>query len=581
VHPRAFADGVARASRSTAYVEFQAVGEKLRDHRRLVAVCAFAAVLETVLVSVFAPSASLGLATQVVAPPPFGAFHDLRWIVVYHESWLGLALELLAFVVFRATVTAVCLRAAWPADVPDEPVAVTVRRSVVFTVVVGLLLAPWAGLMFALAVVSLSWLFFVAVPVVLFLALLVHGGAVTTTWWGRTLSLRSVGWVLVSFCALTVFGSLLTTCPPWARVPIAAIAGVVNAWLWLRVVDAVLHRRRAPRAFPVAPVGVVAVLAVVIVGTVTGFAVARRPLPRLVSPAAAATEWRPRSLTAEGPPLVVVTGFNTKWDGRASQYVHVDLPQWRFSYRGSTTDAPLPYTASDTHRSLQDLVRALRVQVETYHRATRAPVTIVAESEGALLAKAYVASTPDAPVQNLVMLSPLVEPGRVYYPAHGEEGWGAGGAAAMRGFAWALDGVSPVDVTPDTPFLRSIVDDGPAFRQLVSCRLPGVRQVAVLPLDTGVSAPVPRVLGIPSVVIPSFHGGMLDDVTTADIVEHVARGERVGADDAWSLAAHVISAGASAWQVPQLSTSVNAAWSGEPDSGDCRAIRAHLRRELG
>jgi hypothetical protein len=556
------------------------VAEKLRDHRGLVVVCALAAVLETVLVSVFAPTASLGLATQVVAPPPFGAFHDLRWIVVYHESWLGLAFELLAFVVFRAGLTTVCLRAAWPSDVPEEPLAVTVRRSVVFTIVVGVLLAPWAGLMFALAVVSLSWLFFVAIPVVLFLALLVHGGAVTTTWWGRTLSLRSIGWVLVSFAALTVFGSLLTTCPPWARVPIAALAGVVNAWLWLRVVDAVLHRRRAPRAFPVAPVGVVAVLAVVVFGTVAGFAVAQRPLPRLVSPAAAATEWRPPSTAAKGPPLVVVTGFNTKWGGRASQYVHVDLPQWRFSYRGSTPDAPLPYTASDTHRSLHDLVRELRVQVDTYHRATHRLVTIVAESEGALLAKAYVASTPDAPVRNLVMLSPLVEPGRVYYPVDGQEGWGAGGAAAMRGFAWALADVSPVDVTPDTPFLRSIVDDGPALQRLVSCRLPGVRQVAVLPLDTGVSAPVPRGLGIPSIVVPSFHGGMLDDASTANVVQHVVRGERVDADDAWSVAAHVISAGASAWQVPQLSTSVNAAWSGEPHSGGCRAIRAHLQREL-
>jgi hypothetical protein len=556
------------------------VGEKLRDHRGLVVVCALAAVLETVLVSVFAPTASLGLATQVVAPPPFGAFHDLRWIVVYHESWVGLAFELLAFVVFRACVTTVCLRAAWPSDVPEEPIAVTVRRSVAFTVVVGVLLAPWAGLMFALAVVSLSWLFFVAIPVVLFLALLVHGGAVTTTWWGRTLSLRSIGWVLVSFVALTVFGSLLTTCPPWARVPIAALAGVVNAWLWLRVVDAVLHRKRAPRAFPVAPVGVVAVLAVVVVGTVTGFAVAERRLPRFVSPAAAATEWRPPSTATKGPPLVVVTGFNTKWTGRASQYVHVELPQWRFSYRGSTADAPLPYTAADTHRSLHDLVRELRVQVDTYHRATHRPVTIVAESEGALLAKAYVASTPNAPVRNLVMLSPLVEPGRVYYPVEGQEGWGAGGAVAMRGFAWALDGVSPVDVTPDTPFLRSIVDDGPALSRLVSCSLPGVRQVAVLPLDTGVSAPVPRALGIPSVVVPSFHGGMLDDATTADVVARVVRGEAVHADDAWSVAAHVISAGASAWQVPQLSTSVNAAWSGEPPSGDCRAIRAHLHREL-
>ena len=119
------------------------VGERLRNHRGLVVVCTAAAVVEALLVSVFAPTSSLGLATQVTAPPPFGVFHDLRWIVVYHESWLGLAGELLAFVVFRSLLTAVCLRAAWPHDLAPEPWALTIRRSVVFTVIAGVLLAPW------------------------------------------------------------------------------------------------------------------------------------------------------------------------------------------------------------------------------------------------------------------------------------------------------------------------------------------------------------------------------------------------------------------------------------------------------
>jgi len=145
------------------------VGEGLKSRRRLVIVCAVAAIAETVLVDRFAAPSTLGLATQVSAPPPFGVFHDLRWILVYHESWLGFALELLAFVAFRGAMTTVCLRCAWPSDVAPEPLAVSIRRSVVFTVVAGLLLAPWAALLFALAVVSLSWLFFVAVPVVLLL----------------------------------------------------------------------------------------------------------------------------------------------------------------------------------------------------------------------------------------------------------------------------------------------------------------------------------------------------------------------------------------------------------------------------
>ena len=437
-----------------------------------------------------------------------------------------------------------------------EPWALTIRRSVLFTLIAGVLLAPWVALMFALAVVSLSWLFFVAVPVVLMLALLVHGGAVTGSWWRRTLSARSLGWVLVAFVALSVFGSIMTTCPVWARVPVAALAGVANAWLWLHVVDAVLRRRRVPRAFPVAPVGIAGVLVLVVGGTTAGFALAKTPVLHFVSPAEAATQWNPSATPAAGTPLVVVTGFNTKWDGRADQYVRVDLPQWRFSYRGTSGGAPLPYTAADTHRALPDLVRSLRDQVSTYHRATGRRLTLVAESEGALLAKAYLAASPGAPVENLVILSPLVAPGRVYYPSAGDEGWGAAGAVAMEGFAWALGGVSPVDVTPDTPFLRSIVDDAPAFRGLMACSLPHVRQLAVLPLDTAVSAPAPNPLGIPYTVVPAFHGGMLDDDTTASVVALMVAGKHVPVDDGWSLAEDVLQAGTSAWQVPQLTTGV-------------------------
>lgn len=555
------------------------VGERLRSHRSLVVICTAAAVVEALVVGAFAPTSSLGLATQVTAPPPFGVFHDLRWIVVYHESWIGLACELLAFVVVRSLLTAVCLRAAWPHDIGPEPWAVTIRRSVLFTVIVGVMLAPWAALMFALAVVSLSWLFFVAIPVVFMLALLVHGGAVTGSWWRRTLSARSIGWVVVAFVALSVFGSLMTTCPEWARVPVAALAGFTNAWLWLHVVDAVLHRRRIPRAFPVAPVGIAGVFVLVVGGTAAGFALSKSPVLHFVSPAEAATQWTP-SVTTGGTPLVVVTGFNTKWDGRADQYVRVELPQWRFSYRGTSRGAPLPYTADDTHRALPELVRELRRQVSVYHRATGQRLTLVAESEGALLAKAYLAATPGAPVENLVILSPLLAPGRVYYPSHGNEGWGAGGALAMDGFAWALGGVSPVDVTPDTPFLRSIVDDAPAFRGLMSCSLPHVHQLAVLPLDTGVSAPAPDSLAIPYTVVPAFHGGMLDDETTATLVTRMVAGKHVASDAGWSLAEEVIQAGTSAWQVPQLTSGINASWSHAPDPDNCHAIRAYLQHEM-
>ena len=85
----------------------------------------------------------------------------------------------------------------------------------------------------------------------------------------------------------------MTTCPRRARVPVAVLAGVANAWLWLHVVDAVLHRRRVPRAFPVAPVGIAGVLVLVVGGTTAGFALAKTPVLHFVSPAEAATQWNP------------------------------------------------------------------------------------------------------------------------------------------------------------------------------------------------------------------------------------------------------------------------------------------------
>jgi len=154
------------------------------------------------------------------------------------------------------------------------------------------------------------------------------------------------------------------------------------------------------------------------------------------------------------------------------------------------------------------------------------------------------------------------------------------GKAEMAGLAWALGGLSPVQVTPDTPFLRSIVDDAPAYHDLMSCPLPGVRQAAILPLDTAVSAPAPRDIGIPFTVVPGFHGGMLDDASTAGVVRRVIDGHMVVRDDGWSLTEDVIQAGASAWQVPTLAQDVNDEWARQPGDGDCAAVRQHLQASL-
>ena len=521
------------------------------------------------------------LATQITAPPPFGVFHDLRWIVVYHESWIGLAFELLAFVLFRSLLTAVCLRAAWPHDIPPEPWALTIRRSVLFTVIVGVLLAPWAALMFALAVVSLSWLFFVAIPVVLMLALLVHGGAVTGSWWRGTLSARSLAWVLVAFVALSVFGSIMTTCPDLGtrsrrrarggreRLAVAACCrgGAAPPASAARV-------SRSPRS------GSPVCWSLSSAEPLRASPCRRRRRCIWSSPAEAATQWTPSS----------ATGGNAARRRHRLQH-QVGRPRRSVRARRLSRNGVSRTAARREARRCRIplTTRTVRCPISCASFAVRSPCTtaplggvsrVVAESEGALLAKAYLAATPSAPVENLLILSPLVAPGRVYYPSEGEEGWGAAGAlgdGGLRVGTWrrvagrrhSRHAISPFDRRRRARVLRG----------LMSCSLPHVHQLAVLPLDTGVSAPAPTNFRFPYTVVPAFHGGMLDDADDGDARHAPDRGQDAfRSGDGWSIAEAVIQAGTSAWQVPQLTNGINASWSHEPDPDNCAAIRAHLQR---
>ena len=68
------------------------------------------------------------------------------------------------------------------------------------------------------------------------------------------------------------------------------------------------------------------------------------------------------------------------------------------------------------------------------------------------------------------------------------------------------------------------VEEVPALQGLLRCRLPGRRELAVIPLDSGVSAPAPAHVGIPHAVVPAFHGGLLGDHTTAQLIDYVLQG---------------------------------------------------------
>src|SRR5439155_5336681 len=93
----------------------------------------------------------------------------------------------------RGSLTALTVHLAWPRDTDRPPFAVLLRRAVTFTAAAAVLLTFSGSLLVGLAVTSVSYLFFTAVPVALFIALLIHHGPVAPWWRARPTS-RTIGW---------------------------------------------------------------------------------------------------------------------------------------------------------------------------------------------------------------------------------------------------------------------------------------------------------------------------------------------------------------------------------------------------
>src|SRR6266436_5914283 len=90
-------------------------------HRGLIAFSAGGAIAEATVLSFLAPSAR-PLAPQVTALPPLAAYHDLRWLFAFNQSWLGFTGVLLLLVVARSAVDAVLVMLAWPrGSAGEEP----------------------------------------------------------------------------------------------------------------------------------------------------------------------------------------------------------------------------------------------------------------------------------------------------------------------------------------------------------------------------------------------------------------------------------------------------------------------------
>jgi predicted component of type VI protein secretion system len=177
------------------------------------------------------------------------------------------------------------------------------------------------------------------------------------------------------------------------------------------------------------------------------------------------------------------------------------------------------------------------------------------------------------------MLSPLVSPGRVYYPPGGHEGWGVAAGVELKGITAVVKEISPIDLTPDTPLLRSIADNAPAVRELLTCPLPGVDQLALFPLADAVASPHPTAVGVPASVVPAFHGGLLSSGAVHKTIALRLDGGKLPRYDIWSPVQRVVQVASSAWQVPPLPLSINPAW-GHPSgrAPSCAAMASALQQ---
>ncbi|QOC92256.1 alpha/beta fold hydrolase [Micromonospora craniellae] len=264
-----------------------------------------------------------------------------------------------------------------------------------------------------------------------------------------------------------------------------------------------------------------------------------------------------RPLPTDVPQAVIVlAGYRSSYAGTAPADDRVE----RFSYRGLGPDGtPLPYRPQDTTISVADSVRLLDEQVKRLHRRTGRPIALIGESEGAMVARSYLEQGAHPAVDTLAMFSPLINAGRAYYPPpHEDRGWGLVTGWQLRLVFGVIRLVGGPDTGPDEPFIRSLVDDAPFYRNQLMCPVPGIRMLAFIPTTTAAEAPPGEYSRIPFFQMPGVHGGLLNRTLVADRLIAFLTGEPIQQErDEYPLLQRL----SAAWQAPPLPIGANPAWS--------------------
>jgi len=510
------------------------------EHRWLIALAVGGAVTETAVLAWLAPSARV-LGPQVTALPPLAGYHDLRWLFTFGESWLGFTLTLIGLLAARAAVDAVFVFLSWPKGMAQPRFGAVFASCAMLTLLVWLVLSPVVTVMFGVALVPFSWPFLAVVPILLGSAILLSHGGLGPAWWGRLPAASAVAWLLGGFVVLSAVAAISPQLNAAGFLPVAALAGLLNARAWYGVTTAVATAK-VPRFtwMPVAPVAVV-----VVIGLVVG--VARLTFTGTIHIAPEPVTALPVSAQQQvvRAALLVVAGFGSNCCADANTLAETEpgMLVQQFSYLGLTAAGlPIAYhRASDL--PIQEIGDRMANQVRWLYGRVRAPVSIVAESEGTLGLYAMLARHPGLPLGSIVMLSPIIEPGQA-------DQAGVPGEALIT-LNDLIGTMSPYGRTGAEQLIDSVGQVGATYFSELS-RLHGLRWLAVIPLADAVTLPPCRYP--PQVVIvEALHGGLLGDPDVVRMVNGFLDGQdRIPSGDGLRTEAELIAGAAAAWRMPSL-----------------------------
>lgn len=535
----------------------------LRRRRGLLALTIGGAVVEVVALLLAGRDPAIGV--HGLAPPPYGIFHDLRWVLTHHPGAAALGAEALAAVLVRGLVVAAAVRAAWPRGMDVPSWRDLVGRALGASILGLLVLAPWAALLLGMAVTPVSWLWFAGVVPVLVLAPLMHQASVGGLRYRRP-TWRSAAWLVLAFGVLSLGGAAVSLAPTWwLAVPAAAATGLFNAWAWLGIVHALVCRESAVSRFPVAAIAAVVVTAVAL-------GVSSLAFDALTGGTHTSSTDEPQTGTVA---VLVASGFSSSWDGTQDDLLPPPYHDVQFSYRGLGADGrPLPYGPSDTRADLGELADRMARQVAVLARRFDGPVHVVAQSEGSLVAEVMLAGERPEGLGRVVLLSPLLHPAQVAYPPAGEDGWGVGGRWVLEAMTGVIGRISPYDADPDLPFLRSIVEHGPAMRALARCVVAQDDVVALVPVVHGLASPVED--QVPTHAVAAFHAGFLGPGHDTGLVEAALRGERLPGRGIWQVGTVVARGLGAGWQVPRVPARFVGRWRDQLPVPACGELGAAL-----